>query len=108
MRLMQGGNIISLKPRGSGKQGSSSAGEWEQWPEEAGNASGQGKEDDDLQRAIAASLADPDQGVSAFATCMPPATQHYCWASDLSAWFTMRPSFRQEGQSAARGCSAAT
>lgn len=72
---MQGGNMISPKPRGSGRQGSSSAGEWEKWPEEGGTASaGQGQDDDDdLQRAIAASLADPDQGVPALAICAPPA-----------------------------------
>ena len=60
---MQGGNLLNLKRRGSGRAGSSSAGEWEQWPEEAATVSaGHGNEDDDMQRAIAASLADPDQG----------------------------------------------
>ena len=56
--------MISLKPRGTGGRGSSSAGEWEQWPDQADTSSpDQGNEDDDLQRAIAASLADPNQGV---------------------------------------------
>lgn len=63
--LLQGGNLISLKPRGSavGSSSTHAGGEWEQWPDEAGS-SGQGNEDDELQRAIAASLADPDQGVA--------------------------------------------
>ncbi|DBA91903.1 TPA: hypothetical protein ACH3X2_003809 [Trebouxia sp. C0005] len=58
------GHLISLKPRGSGGGSRGSAGgEWEQWPDEGGASnSGRGAEDDDLQRAIAASLADPDQG----------------------------------------------
>lgn len=62
--MSQGGNLISLKPRGSAGAGRGSAGgEWEQWPDEAGASnSGRDTEDDDLQRAIAASLADPDQG----------------------------------------------
>ena len=63
---LQGGNLISLKPRGSaiGSSTTHAGGEWEQWPDEAGaGSSGQGNEDDELQRAIAASLADPDQGV---------------------------------------------
>lgn len=65
---VQGGNLISLKRRGSGGgvgRGPAAAGDWEQWPEEAAAGSpagGQGNEDDDMQRAIAASLADPDQG----------------------------------------------
>lgn len=64
-RATPGGKLISLKPRGSGGQGSNgnSAGEWEQWPDEgAAASSGHANEDDDLQRAIAASLADPEQG----------------------------------------------
>ncbi len=62
--MSQGGNLISLKPRGSGGGNRGSAeGEWEQWPDEGGASnSGHGAEDNDLQRAIAASLADPDQG----------------------------------------------
>ena len=54
-----------MKPRGSGGQGSNgnSTGQWEQWPDEgAAASSGHANEDDDLQRAIAASLADPEQG----------------------------------------------
>ncbi len=64
---LQGGNLISLKPRGSAARGSdgNTAGEWEQWPDEGGASSSRhGNEDDDLQRAIAASLADPEQGAS--------------------------------------------
>lgn len=62
--MSQAGNLISLKPRGSGGASRGSAGgKWEQWPDEGGASnSGHGTEDDDLQRAIAASLADPDQG----------------------------------------------
>lgn len=62
--MSQEGHLISLKPRGSGGGSRGSAGgEWEQWPDEGGASnSGRGAEDDDLQRAIAASLADPDQG----------------------------------------------
>lgn len=57
---MQMGNLVSLRPRGSAAQASSSrqGGEWEQWPE----AEGDTNEDDELQRAIAASLANPAQG----------------------------------------------
>jgi hypothetical protein len=62
--MSQAGKLISLKPRGFGGASRGSAGgEWEQWPGEGGASnSGHGAEDDDLQRAIAASLADPDQG----------------------------------------------
>ena len=63
---VQSGNLISLKPRGSGGASGTnpSAGDqWEQWPEEAAvSVNGHASEDDDLQRAIAASLADPAQG----------------------------------------------
>lgn len=54
------GNLVSLRPRGAAAQASSSsqAGEWEQWPEDEGNTN----EDDELQRAIAASLAHDQQG----------------------------------------------
>lgn len=57
---LQAGNLIQLRPQGAASQGSSShgaQGEWEEWPE----AEGSGR-DDELQRAIAASLADPAQG----------------------------------------------
>ncbi|DBB15256.1 hypothetical protein WJX82_009066 [Trebouxia sp. C0006] len=63
-KATRAGKLISLKPRGSvGGSRGSAGGEWEQWPDEGGASnSGHGAEDDDLQRAIAASLADPDQG----------------------------------------------
>lgn len=74
-----GGNLISLKRRGSGAVGSSpaAAGEWEQWPEEAAGGStageaGHANEDNDMQRAIAASLADPDQGTAATPSTSQP------------------------------------
>ena len=68
---MQGGNLINLRRRGSGRADSSGPqGEWEQWPEEAAAGTvGQNKEDDDMQRAIAASLADPDQGIDCYCCC---------------------------------------
>lgn len=58
---LQMGNLVSLRPRGGTAQassGSNPGAEWEQWPEAEGGAN----EDDELQRAIAASLADPAQG----------------------------------------------
>ncbi|KAL3148824.1 hypothetical protein ABBQ32_001704 [Trebouxia sp. C0010 RCD-2024] len=83
-----GGNLISLKRRGSGGgvgRGPAAAGDWEQWPEEAAAGSpagGQGNEDDDMQRAIAASLADPDQGAASTpATSQPSAPAQSASAS---------------------------
>ena len=61
LMCLQMGNLVSLRPRGGTAQassGSNPGGEWEQWPEAEGSAN----EDDELQRAIAASLADPTQG----------------------------------------------
>lgn len=68
---MQGGTLINLRRRGSGGAGRSAPqGEWEQWPEEGGaGTAGQSNEDDDMQRAIAASLADPDQGCDCCCCC---------------------------------------
>ena len=66
------GNLVSLRPRGAAPQPSSSsspAGDWEQWPDDEGTAN----EDDELQRAIAASLADPAQGVP-LVSCNPSST----------------------------------
>ena len=69
---MQGGNLINLRHRGSGRAGSSAPqGEWEQWPDEAAGMAGQSNEDDDMQRAIAASLADPDQGLRFLLLLLP-------------------------------------
>lgn len=78
---MQGGNLINLRRRGSGSVGSSAAqGEWEHWPEEgAAGTAGQSNEDDEMQRAIAASLADPDQGLRLL-LLLRSCQQHSCLA----------------------------
>ena len=65
--MVQSGNLICLQPRGSGGgtgRSQSAGAQWEQWREETVvSATGPASEDDYRQRAIAASLADPEQGM---------------------------------------------